>query len=385
MKKKITFVLDNLLGGGAERVLIEILNNFDYEIFDVELLLLTNEGKYIDQLNPNIKLRYIFNFINKSNININFQKLIRKIFFKFIVYFNPKFIYKVLFHKDSDIVIAFMEGISTKIVSSCVCRKRIAWIHTDVSKYKWYKSYFTSEKEEKYCYNNFDKIICVSDICRNGFINTYGNEFDKKVIKVFNPINNSSIKQKSLENIKEVEIDNNIKKLCYVGRLEPEKGIMRLLKIANEIKNENIYFKLLIVGEGSQRELVDTYIKENNLSNIVNLYGFQENPYKYMNASDIIVSPSYFEGFSLITAEALILNKVVVATDSGGPTEILNNGVYGCVCKNDDIELKNCIISILKDKELFEKYKNVKKDIIKEFEVNNVLKEIYNILEEVDK
>ncbi|MGN0027653.1 MAG: glycosyltransferase, partial [Clostridium sp.] len=114
-------------------------------------------------------------------------------------------------------------------------------------------------------------------------------------------------------------------------------------------------------------------------------YGFQDNPYKFMKNSDIIVSPSYFEGFSLITAEALILNKVIIATDSGGPSEILNYGMYGCVCKNDDDELKKCIIKLIKDEDLFMKYKKVKKDIINKFEINNVMMEIYNVLEEVNK
>ena len=385
MKKKVIFVLDNLLGGGAEKVLIEILNNFDYELFDVELLLLTKEGKYIDKLNNNIKLTYIFNFIGKSKINICIQKIIRKILFYIIIYMNPKFIYKFIFNKNSDIIVAFMEGITTKIVANIKSTKKIAWIHTDVSKYKWYKYYFINEKEEMECYKQFDKIICVSDVCRNGFINTYGNQFDNKVIKVYNPINHFIVKQKSLEDNEEIKNDNDIKKLCYIGRLEPEKGIMRLLKILYEIKSENIDFKLSIIGEGSQKDSINKYIKEHDLNSVVNLYGFQENPYKYMYASDIIVSPSYFEGFSLITAEALILNKVIVATDSGGPTEILNNGKYGYVCKNDDVELKKSIIKMIIDEKLFEKYKNIKKDIINEFEITNVLKKIYSIIGEVDK
>lgn len=378
---KVTFLLDNLLGGGTEKTLIEILNNLNYKNIDVELILLTREGKYVKDINKNVKVKYIFDFDNKSRISIFLQKAIRKILFFLICKLNLKFVCKLIIKNSDRVYIAFMEGISTKIISGLEVKKKIAWIHTNMNEYNWYKKYFLGYKDELNAYRNYNKIICVSNTCKNSFLHLYGDEFKERVVTIYNPINYNDILIKSKEEISDIDIDEKQKYLCFIGRLEPEKGIDRLINCIKELKNFN--FTLLIIGDGSLKEVIVNKIRENKLENKIKLLGFKENPYKYMNISNIIVSPSFFEGFSLITAEALILNKVILATDSGGPTELLNNGDYGIVCENTEEGLLEGLKEILTNEDKYFHYQNVDKHIINEFEIKTVIKRIEEILRKV--
>ena len=381
MKKKILFCMDNLLGGGTEKVLINILDNINYEKYDVTLSLITLEGKYINNINKNVKTKYLFNFKDKNKLFILIQKILRKLLIFSIKYFNTNYLYKIIVKELYDVEISFMEGMTSKIISKSNNKKsiKITWMHTNPYKYDWYKKYFKNKKEEEKVYNSFDKIICVSKNSMEGFIEKYGNEYIDRLKVIYNPVDIVSIKEKSNITIK--EINNNYFNLCYIGRLEEEKGIVRLINISKELFDEGIGFHLKIIGDGSLKKYIEEYIYKNNLIENIKLYGFKNNPYPYMKLSNVLVCPSHFEGFSLVVAEALVLNKVVLSTDCGGPTELLNNGEYGIVCKNDDLSLKMALRDLISKDDLYNYYLNKEKEIVNKFNIEHVMREIHSLLD----
>ena len=101
-----------------------------------------------------------------------------------------------------------------------------------------------------------------------------------------------------------------------------------MLKAINLIKNRNI--KLLIIGSGKNKIILDNYIKSNNLSSKVKILPFKKNPYKYIALADIFLFTSIYEGLPNVLLEAQCLKKYIISTDCPtGPKEILLNGKVG--------------------------------------------------------
>ena len=177
-------------------------------------------------------------------------------------------------------------------------------------------------------------------------------------------------------NAKELISKNDKFRIVSVGRLEKRKGFDRLLKVMKKLSDESINCELLIVGEGSVRDELTAYIKNNNLSHIVTLVGFSDNPYKYMQSADLCVFPSRAEGYSTVVTEAVILGKPIVVSNCSGMKEILGNSEYGIVTETDD-ELYKSVKNMILDDKLREEYsskaKERSKDFSKETMLNNII------------
>lgn len=375
MKKKILFVIDNLNAGGAEKTLVTLLNKFDLNNYDVTLFLISKEGFYINELSKNVNLIYLFN-LDCHSINKLANKVLRKCLFYFISKSKftkiNKYIFSYVINKEYDIYISFMEGISTKIVDliAPINKKKIAWVHTDVSKYKWYRKYYTSYEEEKACYLNYDNIICVSKDALNGFEKVYFSKQTNKVI--YNILDKDEILKQSNEYI---ELNGDFK-VCCVGRLEKEKGQDRLIEAFSKLSGNNM---LYIVGDGSERNKLEELAKKRGIIDKVIFTGFDSNPYKYIKNCDVVVSASRNEGFSLFVAESIILNKMVISTRCSGPIEILDDGRYGKLV-NDEFELALLLKQIINNKLIIKEYEKLaeKRSII--FESKTTMGKIYKIL-----
>ena len=108
-----------------------------------------------------------------------------------------------------------------------------------------------------------------------------------------------------------------------------QKDHLTLLK-AFKIINKKIKSKLLIIGSGKNKEIIKNYISENNLQYSVKLIPFQNNPYNYINAANLFILTSKFEGLPNVLLEALSLKKFVISTNCPtGPSEILLRGKAG--------------------------------------------------------
>jgi glycosyltransferase involved in cell wall biosynthesis len=92
--------------------------------------------------------------------------------------------------------------------------------------------------------------------------------------------------------------------------------------------NQNI--KLVIIGDGAQKDNLTELTKELNLTNNIIFTGSLSNPYPYINDAEIVVVPSLSESFSIVIAESLALGKTVVSTPCEGPMEIIGHE-YGYI------------------------------------------------------
>lgn len=340
---KLLFVNTDLRGGGAEKVLVHLLNSLDTKIYDITLLTIFKEGINRQYLKSEIKQKWIFNKPFKG------YSILQKLF-------SRSFLFRLFIKEKYDIIIAYLEGFPSRIVSgnNDPTTKIVSWIHLEL--YPDTISYeFRNKKEAKKTYNSFDKIVCVSKTVKNTFIHAVSIP-EEKVNVIYNSLNINDIingsKEFSLPVIDKLRV-------CTVGRLNPQKGYDRLLRIAKRLYyQDRIDFELLIIGIGPLEKEFKQFIQENELESCIQLLGYKVNPYPYIHSSDLFICSSYKEGYSTVVTESIILETPVITTQCSGMNEILENGKYGIVTENNEEDLYLHFKKLLTDKNLLEYYKD---------------------------
>lgn len=329
--KNILIVIDNLCGGGAEKVLKDLLIHLDKSKYNIEILLKEKKGVYLNEVNKHYKVM----FHNKSREEYSEITILRKLKSLYLIMknrlLNSEFFINKIIEDKYDIEIAFLEGWPTNIISRRRNKsKKIAWVHTDLERRKDFH-----KKDESKEYSIFDKIIAVSKDSATSIENLYP-ENKNKIEVIFNPIDVELIKEMSKED--SIKFPTDRFNLLTVGRLNPVKGYDVLLKAHKELIEEGIIHNLYILGKGEEENNLKKYISESRIGNSVTLLGFKPNPYPYILNSDGFVVSSRNEGYSLVLAEALVLGKPIIATRCTGPKELLNNGEYGIMAEVNDIQ-----------------------------------------------
>lgn len=363
--KSVMFMIPNLGGGGAEKVLTDIVNKIDRNKIKVTLILLYKDGVNLSNVNSNIQMKYL---TKKSKLFINVQKA----FIKYI----PRIYYKLKIREKYDVEIAFLEGATTKLISNSNNKKskKIAWVHIDLLKKHWTKNMFFYGEEEK-CYENIDDIIFVSEDSKNSFENLFKSVLSRKHI-IYNPVIDDEIIIKS----NKIDIQYDEFTIISVGRLTNQKGYDMLLKAHSKVVQDHRY-KLVIVGQGEDRLKLEAIIKSLNIENSVILEGFKVNPYAYIKGADVFISSSRTEGYPLVLLESICLEKPIIATNVTGNKEILNNGEYGIMCEDNIESIELAIRSIFENPKLLEEYKNRSIKRKSQLDYKKIIKEIESLLE----
>ena len=184
------------------------------------------------------------------------------------------------------------------------------------------------------------------------FKNEFKKNFNIKAECIYNPLNKNEIIQNSKKKIN-FSFFNNFKylKIINVARFLDQKDHMTLLRAMKLIKNK-LKFRLLIIGEGKNKEKIINYIKDNNLNDNIKVLDYKKNPFKYITLSNIFILSSIYEGLPNVLLEAICLKKFVISSNCPtGPAEILNDGKGGLLFKvQDHNDLAKKIIFYSKNK-----------------------------------
>lgn len=397
MKKKVLFLIHTLQVGGAEKVLVNLVNKMDKNKFDITVMTVINTGAFRNELNNDIKYDSIIklkilNKINRYREKIrNVEKsgnlfdkkskvkeILAKIYKMFWRNIDISWVYKKTIKDRYDIEIAFLEGIATKIIanSNNERSKKIAWIHVDLLKENKTDKFFKNINEEKETYNKFNKIVCVSEIVEEQFEKKLNYDFKKVCVK-YNPIDQINIKNKALEEIKIVKKRFTF---CTIGRLSTQKGYDRLIKVVSKLNKYNLEFDVWIIGVGIEEEKLKKLILKLNTKN-VKLLGYKQNPYPYIKLADCFVCSSRAEGFSTVVSEAIILEKPIITTQCSGMEELLGkNSEYGLICENSEEALYEAMYKFITNRNVIEKYEKNIKDRKKIFDIDKSVKEIEKLI-----
>ncbi|MDE6234853.1 MAG: glycosyltransferase [Muribaculaceae bacterium] len=373
-RKRILFLIESLNIGGAEKALISLLRQFDYNRFDVTLELIAETGGFIEELKkiPNLKVK---RRIRRGKNGA--QRIYNKFKSKLIYQWLPKQNVGNSLCKGYDTVVAFTEGYLTKWVgASTVKCKKIAWIHTDMVDNDWPTAtgIFSSVEEEAQCYSKFDEVIGVSNFVSKGVCEKFRYPEVKTIYNLLDP----EIIEKA--NSTQIHLSDAEYNAVAVGRLEHVKGFDILIEAINLIvKKGDINFKLTIVGDGRERDSLQALVDKYKIKEYVVFKGFKQNPYPYIQASDLFICPSRREGFNIAILEAMRLGKPIVSTEAVGPKEILNDGEFGIITRSDSQALAAGIIKMLETNNL-NQYKELSIQRSKDFNSESGLHELYSIL-----
>lgn len=378
-KKKILFMVNNLYGGGAEKIFQTLLKNLSLEKYDITVYSVVQckvDFKYYPE---NIKYKYIFGQIdeNSGRFSSLVTKIQNKIKLNWYHKHNAAFFYKRFIKEEFDIEIAFIEGYATKIISGSPNKKskKIAWVHIDLMENPWTEVAYKSLEEEKECYRKYDNILGVSEEVVKAFKKRM--DISDTVSVQYNPVDDVEINQKA--QMEKIEYPSNIKNFVTIGRLVDQKGYDRLLHVVNELK-DRFEFCIRILGEGSDREKLEDYIKKNHLEDYVELLGFQNNPYPYIKAADAFICSSRSEGFSTVATEAMILQKPIFTTDCAGMKELFGGHDCGMICENSEDGLKAMLEEVFA-KENFDEYQQDIKERSEFFKLERRMQEINDIID----
>jgi glycosyltransferase involved in cell wall biosynthesis len=157
---------------------------------------------------------------------------------------------------------------------------------------------------------------------------------------IYNPVVTSDLLQRITNDPIEHEwfMPGSVPVIISVGRLAIQKDFPTLIQ-AFAIVRQQLPCRLMIVGEGSDRQRLEALVKQLELETDVSLPGFVEHPFAYMAKAKVFVLSSKWEGLGNVIIEAMAAGTTIVATDcQSGPSEILENGKYGYLVPVDDVQ-----------------------------------------------
>lgn len=170
-----------------------------------------------------------------------------------------------------------------------------------------------------------------------------------------------------------------IKTIGTVARLHREKGLIYLIFAFGKLQKKFPRLKLLIVGDGPEKENLHKQVREDEVKN-VEFAGYQESLEKFYKRMDIFVLPSLRDNFPLAILEAMSFGLPVIASNVGGVSEIIENGESGILVKAGDTQgLKNAIEKLLKDDKLRQKIARAGYETAKKFSRKKMHKKIAKI------
>ena len=206
---------------------------------------------------------------------------------------------------------------------------------------------------------------------------------ENKIRIIYNGTDFKPAETNSEEARNKIGIHGNI--LLSVGRLVPWKGFRMLIKIMPQLLEINQFFRLVLVGEGPEKKILEAVTKNLGLEKKVYLVGKKSGSElaTYLAAADIFILNSGYEGFSHQLLEAMACGVPVITTAVGGNKEIICQGENGFMVKyNDEFNLTEAVKTLWKMPELREQFAEEGKKTARLFSADNMLKETANLLNE---
>lgn len=369
--KKVLFLIHDLSHGGAEKVLVNLVNNMDASKFDITVMALFDVGVNRQFLKSNIHYLACFKHVIPGNSHV--MKL-----------FSPKVLHRMFIKQHYDIEVAYLEGPCARIISGCSdpTTKLVTWVHIEQHGARAAAASFRSVREAKQCYSKFNRIISVSQTVQAVFKDALNVPVIHEVL--YNTNETEQIRSQSLETAEDVLFSEDEMKLVGVGKLLPNKGFDRLLYVSHLLLEEEYPVHIYLLGVGPEKEKLEAYAKKHGMESNVTFLGYQTNPYKYVAKCNLFVCSSFSEGFSTAATEALIVGTPVCTVEVAGMKEMLGeNNEYGVVVPNDEKALYNGIKGLLDNPELLSYYEQKAKERGATFSTENTVRAVEKMLYDV--
>ena len=360
-KKKLVIFMPIIdPGGGVEKNFFLITNFLASK--NLRITVITNSNWSKRKLNKNIK------FVSPS---FQIPKFIgRRI--KFII--SCYYLLKEIFYNKEITVLCFQGIIYCAIVCKLFSTKFI--IRSNSSPSGWSKNFF-----KKYMYKKiygFANKIIVNSL---QFKAELKKKYKLNSICIYNPLNKTEIISKSKKNIKFNFFKKNTLNIISVARLTEQKDHLSIIN-AIDILKKKYNIKLLILGSGPDYNKIINQINKLKLNKFIKILKYKNNPFPYINYSDMFILSSNYEGLPNVLIESVVLKKIVISSDCPtGPREILDNGKGGTLFEIGNInQLANKISLYIKNKTPYYKKSEFAYKRLSRFDFKKRLNDYFKII-----
>ena len=365
---KILFLIPSLAKGGAERLVLDICNEF-LKRSDFQVKLITfhskNEYKFLTtELDYSVvHSSYSPSLKGKSIIDVkNLQEEINQ--------FQPDIIHSHLF--ETEIILSAIK------YENC---KYVVHFHDNMKQFKKLKISFLKNKEALTNYYE-RKLVLKSYKKKNvSFIAIAKDSFDfikknipKKYTRqlVHNAIN--------LDRFSNEISEKHLNKLLIIGSLVDKKGQDLAIEVVHDLHKRNILVSLDILGEGPNRNFLETKIKEYKLEKYIFLHGNVDYPEHFLSKAKIYIHTAIYEPFGLVLIEAMATGLPIVCTDAKGNKDIIVDGVNGFIIKERSAKkIADKIEVLINDSILYSKISKSSFELSKKYNIINYVDELVKI------
>ncbi len=372
-KRSIFIAIHYLELGGAEISLIGLLQSLDYSKYDVDLFVYSHRGELMDFIPPQVNLlpekggypyieTHIWDTLKKGYAGLAVRRLLAKIRYASYKKKHPSSDDHPLHFIIADTILPSLPGIGRKegydlaisylqphniVLEKVKARKKACWIHTD------YANVGVDPALEVDVWNGYDHIVSISEAVTASFLKAFPS-LENKIVLMKNILPSEFVRRRASDCDME-EVERQMPKrdgafnFLSVGRFCYAKNYDNIPDICRRILDKGVQVFWYLIGYGSDEELIKEKIRESNVSENVIILGKKSNPYPYMEACDVYVQPSRYEGNSVTVREAQMLGKTVVITDYPTSSSQVRDGEDGFIVPSDNEGCADAIISLLGD------------------------------------
>jgi len=331
---RIVFVMPNLAGGGAERVMITVLRHLDRSRFEPILMTVDLSGPYVASIPENVQVVNL----HSGRVRHAWRKMIKEInrlqpdvVMSTMDYMNLAVLAGKMAYAQKPRIIVREANTPTLAIGALGFLKRVM-----------FKTLY------RLLYTKADGIIVQSEGMKQDLLDFLPSLSPNKVIRIYNPLDVTTVLRQAGKK-EDAFLPSSPKQIVAAGRLTYQKGFDLLLSAFAQVAQIVQDVRLTILGEGPLEAELKAQARALGIEERVCFLGFQRNPYAFLAQADLFVLPSRWEGFPNILLEALACGCRVVATDCpSGPREILQQNQYGLLVEPEQVAaLANGMIGVL--------------------------------------
>lgn len=371
MKKRIFIAIHYLEIGGAEISLIGLLNAIDYSRYEVDLFVYSHQGELMKLIPQEVNLlpeipkyaqmeRPMTSVLKRGYIDVVLARLWAKIrFASYVRNTKPKdgsAVFQYVANAVTpclpslhqlgmyDLAISFLTPHNI-VLEKVHARKKIAWIHTDYSRID------VNANLELPVWSKYDYIASISPDVSRTFLSVFPS-LKEKLVEIANILSPAFVRSRAVEQTDLSVFPKKEISLLSIGRFTNQKNFDNVPDILRRIREHGINACWYLIGYGGDEPLIRQRIQEADMEKYVIILGKQENPYPYIQACDLYVQPSRYEGNSVTVREAQMLCKPIVVTNYPTAASQIQNGKDGIIVPLENEACAEGIAQLIRNPQL---------------------------------
>lgn len=361
--------------GGVEKVILSMLNNLSKDKFELTLLLNINQGELRNEIPKHVRKVYLTDGREDLSGNSVIQKvqLVKRKLRLQKALKNPGIAQKILNNKYDVEIAPTYAAFSAVLNSVNKNSKKIGWFHSDITLPKLQPLVPEILRQIP----QFDYFIFGSQQTKDILIETYPDLKIPESQVILNAIPIEELKEKALA-FKPEFPEKPV--FVSVARLHSRKGFHKLMDAHARLQKDGFDHHIIVIGDGEEMENLKKQAENLGVTDSFKLLGSSMNPYPYVKNADFFILPSESEGWPLIIADTLILQKPIISTNVGGIPEMIEHEKTGYLINYDTDEMYESMKKFLTDPELVSQINENLLDIEKQFDNQKIFDAVEDII-----